>query len=1222
MSTSDKHQRERPIVRASNVRHEVPQIPNPYGIRITRYRQFDSLQGYIHCGVYGDDNKKIVIKQTLKQLVQQKISRNGHRIHENFHEEKRILLYLSNQNDLDTGICRIVNNFVWEDKTSYYYAMQHCVAGLFDYIQGQFDKHKNGTMDKIINNPNYNDKPYMPWVTKIQNIFRKLCRSVAYCHSKGIAHLDLSLENALLFDERGGVIKLIDFGVSHDMRKHNGSWISNKRVGKTNYMPPEVYAMCNYDSRKVDVWTLGVMLFMCLVGSPPYVMPIVKKHSGDVKGDLALTFLLRGKLEKILNKWHRAWMVSDDAMDLMIQIFKTEKNRITMNDLLAHPFVGLALECDGSMTVNQCPHIARTVQVLNYYNDGLLNEFNFATVRLLNDFNHILKDHIAVKPHEFHEIYNVLIQTSTNHRLIDINASNIFQRLYRERHTENNNDDEDDDKSMTNEDCDFDDTLYEYTQVAVLDKIYCYFVYSTHMMFDIERDNIQDIRSKKHQLKQQSVYPLIQRKIDDERYKFMTCGWDHIVDEDTVMMQRDDDSKQGDIPTVYQLADIDRTVSSEQDYYDITTPIFYNFKSIISKHLKDDTMGCQEFLKFIENVVQSSDELNKEIPSVQLKLILNELESSNMDELQFVNSMSSEKFRTKLMNIQYSTLKREPLYKLHQEIIKSINLKCQHELETLTASQLVQLIYKVLCEEYGMNLNDTNRNYDIDNKLRSMFVNGNIDGLAFSMMSNTEICQLLSQCIHCYDRINNEHIFSKRFHFFHKHDRRFVQDIYNGLELGHWFVNRKYNNLKQELLHNNIVSFTSHQWKQILFYVSNVLAHTIQVKKYKAGIHSNNLMYTVGHNEPIKLSHLICLYIYANDPTFTKPFIQSFTHQINAMNYRHYESWINVMRYHHEVANFAFLLRETVECYGEFGSLSNRNRYYHLMDKSTITLHSNYLRYNAPISATTKALNVCYTDISSGVIMCLAVAESTSRLKCFDLQFISDFPCENEVLFIGGLGSLKVQNIMIRNENDIGTEYKVELLAIDALYKMVCAQDNIQNAYGWPVCNALFGLIRNKLQLNKKEVRCTYMDRMFSNICGHILKFRNVTIDMQLLLASQDIFYITLREIWFDSKTRRIRYDLICKLFGKNIDKINVLIHNDQCISKQLSIFDNDSLMMLQNSKLCTFEQINFIGCDHMEYNVGNLMQKYDALFQKNRCFMKFYALNGQNTFTIHKKYH
>ncbi len=67
------------------------------------------------------------------------------------------------------------------------------------------------------------------------------------------------------------------------------------------------------------------------------------------------------------------------------------------------------------------------------------------------------------------------------------------------------------------------------------------------------------------------------------------------------------------------------------------------------------------------------------------------------------------------------------------------------------------------------------------------------------------------------------------------------------------------------------------------------------------------------------------------------------------------------------------------------------------------------------------------------------------------------------------------------------------------------------------------------------------------------IQFRNIWIDCNLLFNLNDIFYINLYRLVFDNKTKIIRYDIICKLFGKNIDKINfnILINNNKIISNK-----------------------------------------------------------------------
>ncbi|KAG6612200.1 serine/threonine protein kinase [Phytophthora cinnamomi] len=92
----------------------------------------------------------------------------------------------------------------------------------------------------------------------------RLCRQVTlglhFLHSNGIAHRDVSLENVLL---RGGVCKLSDFGLATDAER-----MCAEVVGKANYMAPEVVAGEAYAPVAADMWSLGIVLFIMLTGSP------------------------------------------------------------------------------------------------------------------------------------------------------------------------------------------------------------------------------------------------------------------------------------------------------------------------------------------------------------------------------------------------------------------------------------------------------------------------------------------------------------------------------------------------------------------------------------------------------------------------------------------------------------------------------------------------------------------------------------------------------------------------------------------------------------------------------------------------------------------------------------------------------------------------------------------------------------------------------------------
>ena len=88
--------------------------------------------------------------------------------------------------------------------------------------------------------------PYDKWTLAIRDVFQQHIRVVAWLHSIGIAHRDLSLENTLLIvnpnypDHR--IVRICDFGMATYCIDTNGNfdWHRTDRVGKANYMAPEV----------------------------------------------------------------------------------------------------------------------------------------------------------------------------------------------------------------------------------------------------------------------------------------------------------------------------------------------------------------------------------------------------------------------------------------------------------------------------------------------------------------------------------------------------------------------------------------------------------------------------------------------------------------------------------------------------------------------------------------------------------------------------------------------------------------------------------------------------------------------------------------------------------------------------------------------------------------------------------------------------------------------
>ncbi|TDH66449.1 hypothetical protein CCR75_007005 [Bremia lactucae] len=92
-------------------------------------------------------------------------------------------------------------------------------------------------------------------------LFHQCVRGVRFLHKHGIAHRDLSLEN--VFYSRG-LCKIGDFGLSTNMPLRG----RGEAVGKAYYMAPELVNEDAYDAFAADMWSLGIMLFIMVTGSP------------------------------------------------------------------------------------------------------------------------------------------------------------------------------------------------------------------------------------------------------------------------------------------------------------------------------------------------------------------------------------------------------------------------------------------------------------------------------------------------------------------------------------------------------------------------------------------------------------------------------------------------------------------------------------------------------------------------------------------------------------------------------------------------------------------------------------------------------------------------------------------------------------------------------------------------------------------------------------------
>ena len=118
-------------------------------------------------------------------------------------------------------------------------------------------------------------------------LFEPVCKAVQHAHQKGIIHRDLKPSNVLVEMQDGQAIaKVIDFGLAkalqHQTRLTDKTIFTEfgQVVGTLQYMSPEQATMDAMDvDTRTDIYSLGVMLYELLAGSPPINKETIRKNA-------------------------------------------------------------------------------------------------------------------------------------------------------------------------------------------------------------------------------------------------------------------------------------------------------------------------------------------------------------------------------------------------------------------------------------------------------------------------------------------------------------------------------------------------------------------------------------------------------------------------------------------------------------------------------------------------------------------------------------------------------------------------------------------------------------------------------------------------------------------------------------------------------------------------------------------------------------------------------
>jgi len=297
-------------------------------------------------------------RKAIKIFIKQKIRNTP--ISEDYQSELRLQKYLSDP-ELNNGNPTVMPiDTVLEDTNNIYVVLPYAEGGeLFEYVAtsaGQIGE-KEG-----------------------RHLFQNMAMSVAYIHSKNVAHRDVSLENYVLSNLRDKIPILIDFGLAITLeRDDDGSWKEieyQQPFGKPAYLSPEFFLISrlhakakkeqqqsgdtskplkrySYDGAKQDIWALGVCLWMILFGRNPWKIPYWKSDHNyyrivtkvDLRGWLMSkglklnTYTLENGSQ--VQFWEKdQYRLSEEVVDLLQNILRQDpEDRYTAEEILRHPWI-------------------------------------------------------------------------------------------------------------------------------------------------------------------------------------------------------------------------------------------------------------------------------------------------------------------------------------------------------------------------------------------------------------------------------------------------------------------------------------------------------------------------------------------------------------------------------------------------------------------------------------------------------------------------------------------------------------------------------------------------------------------------------------------------------------------------------------------------------------------------------------------------------------------
>lgn len=280
-----------------------------YG-KISSLKKINDLNDYYHIGKtigtgsYGQvvqaKHKKLELPCAIKIISKEKMSQSQMR-KERMINELRILEKIVHGN-----IARIYE--LMHDSENFYIVSELIKSGDMAKLMSKRQKENRGLLRE----------------RTVKQIARQLFTALNYLHQQNITHRDIKLDN-ILYDEKSGHVKLIDFGFAQVVPNKKG--FLTQRLGSTRYVAPEILFKRPYDT-KVDVWSATIVIFILLTGKMPYngkdfnqMKKLIERSDFDWES------------EKV------AHLCPEAKSFLKAGLTKESKFRATCHELLNHPWL-------------------------------------------------------------------------------------------------------------------------------------------------------------------------------------------------------------------------------------------------------------------------------------------------------------------------------------------------------------------------------------------------------------------------------------------------------------------------------------------------------------------------------------------------------------------------------------------------------------------------------------------------------------------------------------------------------------------------------------------------------------------------------------------------------------------------------------------------------------------------------------------------------------------